>query len=299
MNAEAHVDGLLIVDKPGGMTSHDVVARVRRLAGTRRVGHAGTLDPMATGVLVLGLGRATRLLGHLSLGDKAYDGTVVFGATTSTDDAEGVVLDEVDATGVSDDAIRAALTGQVGALEQVPPAVSAIKVDGVRSYTRARRGEAVVMQPRRVTVHDLVVTAIRRAPAVEADVSVTCSSGTYIRSIARDAGEVVGVGGHLGALRRTRVGPYGLDVAHSLDALQALSEAGAFVDAMLSLPVAAAAAFPRRDVGDDEARKVRHGVALPLTGTPGPVAVFDGAGELLALVEDRDDLARPLCVLVG
>ena len=194
------------------MTSHDVVARVRRLAGTRKVGHAGTLDPMATGVLVLGVERATRLLGHLMLTEKAYDATARLGVATVTDDAEGDVTATVSAAHLDEATVRAAFAEQVGELDQVPTAVSAVKVDGVRAYQRVRDGEDVVLEPRRVTVHELTVADVRAGGEhVDVDLSLRCSSGTYVRAIARDVGAALGVGGHLTALRRTAVGPYGLD----------------------------------------------------------------------------------------
>lgn len=290
-------DGILVVDKPAGLTSHDVVARIRRLAGTRRVGHAGTLDPMATGVLVVGVGRATRLLGHLATSDKTYQATIRLGATTTTDDAEGEVLataspDALAAAG--DDAVRRAAEALVGEVDQLPPAVSAIKVDGRRSYARARAGEDVVLAPRRVTVHRLDVQAVRRSPgAVDVEATVSCSAGTYVRALARDLGALLGVGGHLAALRRTASGRYRLAAARSLDELERQLD-------LIPLGSAVSAAFPRRDVDVDEARRVGHGGRLPATGAgPGPVGVFGPDGSLLALVEERDGQARPLVVFVG
>ncbi len=234
----------MIVDKPAGVTSHDVVARVRRLLGTRKVGHAGTLDPMATGVLVLGVGRATRLLGHLMLTEKAYDATVRFGVTTVTDDAEGDVLETRPTDHLTEPAVREALARFTGELDQVPTAVSAVKVDGKRAYQRVRDGEEVALEPRRVTVHELVVHEVRLP---EADFSLRCSSGTYVRAIARDAGAVLDVGGHLTALRRTAVGPFGLAEAVAIDDPR---EPGAAPPAVVPIAVAARAAFavrrPRR-----------------------------------------------------
>src|SRR5688500_15364243 len=205
---------LVVVDKSPGMTSHDVVARVRRLAGTRKVGHAGTLDPMATGVLVLGINRATRLLGHLMLTEKTYAATVRLGVTTTTDDAEGELVATASTEGLSGEAIRAAFATQVGELDQVPSAVSAIKVDGKRAYQRVREGEDVELAARRVTVHALDVIEVRGA---DVDVEVRCSSGTYVRAIARDVGAALRVGGHLTSLRRTTVGPSGLSRASTSD----------------------------------------------------------------------------------
>lgn len=286
--------GLVVVDKAGGMTSHDVVARVRRLAGTRKVGHAGTLDPMATGVLVVGVERATRLLGHLMLTEKSYDATVRLGETTTTDDAEGELVASAAAGDLAEDAVRAAFTTQVGDLEQVPSAVSAIKVDGKRAYALARAGESVELKARPVTVHELTVHDVRRSGAVlDVDVTVRCSSGTYIRAIARDVGAALGVGGHLTALRRTAVGPYGLDVAHTLEEL---------AESFTVLPIAAAAraAFPTYDLDARQAGDVRVGrrIDAPITGLS---AVFAPGGEFLALYEPTGEgsIARPVAVFTG
>ena len=286
--------GLVVVDKPAGMTSHDVVARVRRLAGTRKVGHAGTLDPMATGVLVLGLNRATRLLGHLMLTEKAYDATIRLGSSTTTDDAEGEVTATAATDGLSDRAIREALTAFAGEIDQVPTAVSAIKVDGKRAYQRVRDGEDVELKARRVTVHELTVVAIR---GPEVDVSVRCSSGTYIRAIARDLGAALGVGGHLTALRRTAVGSFDLAQAHTLEEL---------ADDLTLVPISAAAraTFPCVDLDDDQAADVRVGRQLDLAlPGGGEHALFAPDGEFLALYEptvgDDPGRARPVAVFVG
>jgi tRNA pseudouridine55 synthase len=291
-------DGLVVVDKPAGITSHDVVARVRRLAGTRRVGHAGTLDPMATGVLVVGVNRATRLLGHLTLTEKAYDATVRLGASTVTDDAEGDVVATVDASGVQDQHLAREVAALTGELQQVPSAVSAVKVDGRRAYQRVRSGEDVQLAPRPVTVHTFDVVDVRReGPVVDVDVRVAVSSGTYVRALARDLGAALGVGGHLTRLRRTRVGPYGLDVAQSLDGLAAEVEHGRPLP-VLPIADAARAAFPSREVDDAQATVVSHGGPLPAIGSPGPVAVFAPDGRFLALVEDRGATTRAVAVFV-
>jgi tRNA pseudouridine55 synthase len=213
VRARTAPDGLVIIDKPAGLTSHDVVARVRRLVGTRKVGHAGTLDPMATGVLILGIERATRLLGHLALTQKSYDATIRLGISTITDDAEGQVVSRTAADGVADEAIRAGVQDLTGPLLQRPTAVSAIKVDGVRSYARVRSGEEVELPARPVTVTSFVIHDIRRATVegavvVDLDATVGCTSGTYIRALARDLGSALGVGGHLTRLRRTRLFRY-------------------------------------------------------------------------------------------
>lgn len=285
------VEGLVIADKPQDWSSHDVVARIRRLAGTRKVGHAGTLDPMATGVLVVGIRRATKLLGHLTLTDKSYDATIRLGATTITDDAEGDVVAAADASGITDSDVKAGLQPLTGEIQQVPSAVSAVKIDGVRSYKRARAGESVEIPARAVIVHRLDVVATRRVGTyVDVDVEVECSSGTYVRALARDLGAALGVGGHLTALRRTRVGPYGLSSARTLDQLAEQLD-------HISLADAAAAAFPRFDVDAETASRVAHGVAISATGRgPGPVAVFSPDDRLVALVEDHGPRAKYLAV---
>ncbi|CAB4703633.1 MAG: tRNA pseudouridine(55) synthase TruB [Actinobacteria bacterium] len=286
--------GLVVVDKPAGITSHDVVSRVRRLAGTRKVGHAGTLDPMATGVLVLGVNRATRLLGHLMLTEKGYAATVRLGVTTTTDDAEGEVSATVSAAHLDEATVRSALAEFVGDIEQVPTAVSAIKVDGKRAYQRVRDGEEVVLAARPVTVHELEVIEVRRAPdapeTVDVDIVLRCSSGTYVRAIARDAGARLGVGGHLTALRRTAVGPYGLDVARTLDQL-----GDEF--ALLPIAIAARAAFPAVELDAERAADVRVGRPLDV-GIETLSAVFDPSGDFLALYEPRDGVARAVAVFV-
>jgi tRNA pseudouridine55 synthase len=281
--------GLVVVDKAPGMTSHDVVARVRRLAGTRKVGHAGTLDPMATGVLVLGVDRATRLLGHLVLTEKSYDATIRLGVATTTDDAEGEVVATRAVDGVDPEAVRTELARFVGDLEQVPTAVSAIKVDGKRAYARVRDGEQVELKPRPVTIHELVVHEVA-LPDVR--ISVRCSSGTYVRAIARDLGAALGVGGHLTGLRRTAVGSFDLSVARTLEQL-----AEGF--AVLPIADAARATFPTVDLDDDRARHVRYGRALDLPlPDDRPHAVFAPDGEFLAIYERRGEQARPVAVFV-
>jgi len=312
-------DGLVIVDKPGGLTSHDVVARIRRLAGTRKVGHAGTLDPMATGVLVVGVERATRLLGYLTLTEKRYDATIRLGQSTSTDDAEGDITGTASAADVS----AAALTGQqlaqavtalTGEIQQVPPVVSAIKVGGQRAYRLTRAGTAPELAPRPVTVYEFTVTAVRRIEGdglVDLDATVRCSSGTYVRALARDLGAAVGTGGHLTRLRRTRVGGYGLDQARTLDQLAASFE-------VLPLAQAASAAFPGRQLTADEARRLAHGGRLAAAtgadaagvaaaagiaggaaavGDPRtPTAAYAPDGTLIALLTEESGQARPLVV---
>jgi tRNA pseudouridine55 synthase len=213
--------GLVIIDKPGGMTSHDVVARVRRLAHTRRVGHAGTLDPMATGVLVIGIEKATRLLGHLMLTEKTYQATIRLGQSTTTDDAEGEPTGGSPATGVTREALDKEVGLLTGEIRQVPSSVSAIKVNGQRAYKLTRAGEAPELAARPVTIYEFRVTAIRpEGDFLDLDATIRCSSGTYIRALARDLGNSLGTGGHLTALRRTAVGPYTLAHAHTLETLE-------------------------------------------------------------------------------
>jgi tRNA pseudouridine55 synthase len=288
--------GLLVVDKPAGLTSHDVVARVRRLARTRKVGHAGTLDPMATGVLLLGIGKATRLLGHLALTEKEYSATIRLGAGTTTDDAEGEVVSTASVTSLAEADVVAASESFVGQLLQVPSAVSAVKVAGRRAHERVRAGERVDLEARPVTVHELRVDRLRRSTDhLDVDVTVRCSSGTYVRAIARDLGAALGVGGHLTALRRTAVGPVGLSEATPLAGLE---EAGT----LPVVPMAAAVArfFPTVEVDEAAARDVRHGRFLQLPRDPGtgPLAVLGPDGSFLALYRPQPDGApgRPLAV---
>lgn len=281
------VDGLVLVDKPPEWTSHDVVARIRRLAGTRRVGHAGTLDPMATGLLVIGVERATRLLGHLALHDKDYLATIRLGVTTVSDDADGEVVATADASAVTDDELAAAMTRLTGELMQVPSAVSAIKVDGERSYARVRAGESVELAARPVTVSrfDLLT---RRGDDV--DVAVTCSTGTYVRALARDLGAALGVGAHLTALRRTRIGGFGVEQARTLEQLAEQFHVVALADALT-------AAFPVRVLTDDEVYRVARGQPIEAAEMPpGPVAAMAPDGTAVALLERRDGRVRSLVV---
>ncbi|WP_327268147.1 tRNA pseudouridine(55) synthase TruB [Streptomyces sp. NBC_01218] len=289
-------DGLVIVDKPSGFTSHDVVAKMRGIARTRRVGHAGTLDPMATGVLVLGVERATKLLGHLALTEKEYLGTIRLGQDTVTDDAEGEITSSTDASRVTREGIDAGVAALSGPIMQVPSKVSAIKIDGKRSYARVRGGEEFEIPARPVTVSSFRVYDVREAvaedgtPVRDLVVSVVCSSGTYIRALARDLGAGLGVGGHLTALRRTRVGPYGIDAARTLEQHQ---------EKLVVMPVAEAAgsAFPRWDVDEKRAKLLLNGVRLDMPSyPPGPVAVFGPDGAFLVLVEEEKGKAKSLAV---
>jgi tRNA pseudouridine55 synthase len=286
--------GLLIVDKPSGWTSHDVVAKIRKLAGTKRVGHAGTLDPMATGVLVVGVEKATRLLGYLMLAEKEYAATIRLGQTTNTDDADGAIIASVPVSTIAEAELLRAVSALTGQITQVPPGVSAIKVGGQRSYRLARAGQEPRLAARTVTVREFAVDAIRPAgDVVDVDARVTCSSGTYIRALARDLGAALGVGGHLIALRRTRVGPYLASQARTLEQLAA-------DPAVIPLAAAAAAAFPRRDLTLAQASALAHGARLEATGTGDQsVAAFAPDGSLVALLTDADGQARPLAVFVS
>ncbi|BBX74240.1 tRNA pseudouridine(55) synthase TruB [Mycobacterium shinjukuense] len=283
--------GIVVVDKPAGMTSHDVVARCRRIFATRRVGHAGTLDPMATGVLVIGIDRATKILGLLTAASKSYAATIRLGQSTSTEDAEGVVLQSVPAEHLTAEAITAAVAGLRGDLRQVPSAVSAIKVDGRRAYRLARQGHAVQLEARPIRIDRFELLAARRHDQlIDIDVAIDCSSGTYIRALARDLGDALGVGGHVTALRRTRVGRFNLDRAASLDDLAERPRVS------LSLDDACLLMFARRDLTAEEASAAANGRSLPAAGIDGVYAACDADGRVIALL--RDDGARTKSVVV-
>lgn len=286
MAGQAAPTGVLLVDKPGGITSHDVVSRTRRALNTRKVGHAGTLDPMATGLLVLGVGGATRLLTYIVGLDKTYETTIVLGARTDTDDADGTVVERADAArlaAVTNEEIRAGIADLTGDIEQVPSTVSAIKIAGKRAYDLARAGEDVVLAARAVTVSRFEVLAVRRLEgAIELDAVVDCSSGTYIRALARDLGAALHVGGHLTALRRTRIGAF--DIAGAVD-LEHIDH-----QALLGPAAAAALALPTLTVGEDEARDLRHGKRLSGAASrvsTTPAAAIGSDGTLIGVLERR------------
>jgi tRNA pseudouridine55 synthase len=284
--------GLVVVDKPAGMTSHDVVGRCRRIFGTRKVGHAGTLDPMATGVLVVGVERATKILGLLTATDKSYAATIRLGQTTSTEDAEGDILQTVSAHGVTGAFLEEAVGALRGEIDQIPSAVSAIKVDGKRAYQLAREGQVVELAARRVRIDRFEVLLVRReTDLVDVDVEVDCSSGTYIRALARDVGAALGVGGHLTALRRTRVGRFGLDEARTLEDLAEQPRLS------YSLDDACLLAFPRRDLTADEAESARHGRALEPAGIEGVYAATAPDGRVISLLRDEGARAKSVVVL--
>lgn len=287
MSAES---GVVVVDKPAGVTSHQVVGRLRRLLGTRRIGHAGTLDPMATGVLILGVNRATRLLGHLALHDKRYLATVRLGQGSTTDDADGEVAAVADASGITPGDLESALASLRGRIQQVPSAVSAIKVNGKRAYDLARRGMEVELKAREVEVTRLDVLASHPGEGIlDVDIDVECSSGTYVRAIARDLGKSLGVGGHLTALRRTRIGSYDLSMAVEL---------GEDPPTMMSMADAAKRSFPCVTVDLGRAADVGFGRRLDMTVPADVTGILSPAGELLALYRPDGDGAKPVAVLV-
>ncbi|HEY8456878.1 MAG TPA: tRNA pseudouridine(55) synthase TruB [Actinopolymorphaceae bacterium] len=288
------IDGIVVVDKPAGWTSHDVVGKLRRLARTRRVGHAGTLDPMATGVLVLGIERATRLLGYLSLTEKSYDATIRLGVATQTDDAEGVVTSRKPAGHITREEIEREISKLTGEITQVPSAVSAVKVGGERAYRRVQAGQQVELSPRRVVISRFDLLDMRRQDdVIDLDVTIDCSSGTYVRALARDLGAALDVGGHLTALRRTRVGPYGIESARTIADLER---------SFSVVPIAEVASeyFPRFDVDEPTARLVAYGQKLPGVTVGGNlVGMFAPDGRFLALYEDTDEGAKPVAVFAG
>jgi len=300
------VDGVLVCDKPAGMTSHDVVARVRRIAGQRRVGHGGTLDPPATGVLVVALGRATRLLPFLPTEPKRYLATIAFGAETDTLDAAGTVTATAPADQIQREGVAAALTRLIGPQLQVPPMVSAVKLGGERLYAKARRGETVERAPRPITVHalDLLDFQGQGGPAPLATVAVTCSGGTYVRVLAADLGRGLGSLAHLAALRRTAVGAFTEDAAHALDQIQL--EGGALEPLLLSPAAAmtmgpgdgaAPAAPPARALSNQEVAALATGKPIDPSGHAEPVAAIAPDGHLVAVIQDGAGLARPRVVL--
>jgi len=289
------MDGLVVIDKPAGLTSQAVVSRCRRALGERKAGHGGTLDPMATGVLLVGLGKATRLLGYLAADRKTYRATIRLGQAMTTDDAEGEPVGEsVDATGVDDAALEAAISAYRGPISQVPSSVSAIKVDGKRAYALVRAGQDVELKPRAVTIHRYDVLARRDcAPFVDLDVEVDCSSGTYIRALARDLGNDLGVGGHLTALRRTQVGAFAVADAVPLDEVAPAD--------VIDTSEVARRCFPVVELSQSQATDVGFGRPLQIAVAEDPTAVLSPDGRLLALYRpdpERSGWARPVAVLI-
>jgi tRNA pseudouridine55 synthase len=279
--------GFVIIDKPAGITSHDVVARLRRVMGTKRVGHAGTLDPMATGVLVLGINNATKFLQFITDGKKRYLGTIRLGQSTTTDDKEGEVLSSHTINHITDDAIRSYLSSQVGTIMQVPSKVSAIKIAGERAYDLVRQGKEVEIPARQVEISKLEVIAISRNEFIDIDIDVTCSAGTYIRSIARDLGAALEVGGHLISLRRTLVSPFDLSDCSSIEepTVQPLAEAISKL-------------MPVRAIDLNEMQELKFGRALKKSEFDGIGVALAPDGEVAAIIENRDFGAQPLSVFV-
>ena len=286
--------GFLVIDKDPAMTSHDVVAMGRRALNTRKVGHAGTLDPMATGVLVLGFGNGTRLLQYVTNGDKSYLATVVLGAATITDDHEGEIVSTADVSGITDAAIESELAKMRGTIAQRPSSVSAVKVDGERAHARVRAGEVFELPAREVTISNLEILEIRRVDnRIEVDIDVTCSAGTFIRAIARDCGAALGVGGHLNKLRRTRVAGFGLDRTVSIAALKAQD----FTP--LAMADVARATFAVRTVTADETTELSFGRALVANDTAEITAAISSSDEVLALLENKEGKALPIAVFAA
>lgn len=289
--------GIVVVDKPSGMTSHDVVGKLRRVFRTRRVGHSGTLDPMATGVLVVGVNRGTRFLPHVHADAKSYEATIRLGAATVTDDAEGEEVSRADASAVTDQAIAEGVAALTGDIMQRPASVSAVKIDGVRAHERMRRGEEVVLPERPVTVSRFDVLDVRRdGPWVDVDVSVDCSAGTFIRALARDLGEALGVGGHLTALRRTAAGPFRIDDAVTLDELVESSE-DATPPLSLGLDEACLRCFPARDVTAEEGAALADGKWLQPIGLKGVHAARTPDGRVPALITESGKRAKTVFVV--
>ena len=288
------VDGFLVVDKAGGMTSHEVVAVGRKALGTRKVGHAGTLDPMATGILVLGFGNGTRLLQYITDGDKSYIATVVLGASTVTDDKEGEVLTSTDASKVVDADIEKILKAMIGTIAQRPSSVSAVKVGGERAYDRVRAGETFELEARSVTISQLDILAIRHlAATTEVDIEVTCSAGTFIRAIARDLGDGLNVGGHLSALRRTRVAGFSEKDAVSFEDLKAQKFTA------LGLSDVARVTFTPRELSLDEVKELSFGRPLSENGNTVINAAMSPDNHLIALLKDEGGKAKPIAVFAA
>ncbi|MPZ87360.1 MAG: tRNA pseudouridine(55) synthase TruB [Nitriliruptorales bacterium] len=305
------MDGVLVIDKPTGMTSHDVVAVVRRAVaaglpgggrrrgpGRLKVGHAGTLDPDATGVLVVCLGRATRLVPYLQASAKTYDARIRLGVTTTTLDAAGEVLAERDASGVDEPGLCDALKFFVGEIDQIPPMVSALSIGGERLYAKARRGEVVDREPRRITIHDIVLEDFHPGPRAEAAFLVTCSPGTYVRVLAAEVGERLGVGAHLIGLRRLGSGRFSVEDAVDLEKVVQLGEQRRLPEALLGM-ADGVRDYPRIHLRPTDVTALRHGRPIAVTGQAGPVAALDPDGRLVAMIADDGDSARPLAVLVS
>jgi tRNA pseudouridine55 synthase len=286
------IEGIVLVDKPSGPTSHDVVAKMRKVFNTRKVGHAGTLDPMATGMLVIGVGRATRLLGFFTSHEKEYLGTVCLGVSTTTDDSQGEILKVTSTAQLTQSMILETIREFRGPIMQQPSAVSAIKIDGRRAYARVRDGEEVVIPPRSVVIHDLEILKVSRnqeSDTFDVELRVVCSAGTYIRALARDIGSNLGVGGHLTALRRTRSG-----VFDTMVPMAQLQEDPKYLDLSDSIRKA----FPVVTLSLEDSSKARNGVRLPtpIDVESGNVGVFDSTGFAIGIFDNSDSELKPLVV---
>ena len=287
-----NIEGIVLVDKPAGPTSHDVVAKMRKLFNTRKVGHAGTLDPMATGMLVIGIGRATRLLGYFTAHDKEYLGTIRLGISTTTDDAQGELVKEVSALHITESQILETIRDFRGPIMQQPSAVSAIKIDGKRAYARVRDGEEINIPSRSVLIHDLEIVEIKQLPdlsVIDVKVRVVCSAGTYIRALARDIGERLQVGGHLTELRRTRSGVF--DSMTSLESLQTNPK-------IMDIATAMKLGFQHIVLTEEQASKAVNGVRLsaPDELSAGHVGLIAPDGRAIGLFENSDSVLHPLVV---
>jgi tRNA pseudouridine55 synthase len=283
--------GFLVVDKQPGMTSHDVVSVARRSLETRKVGHAGTLDPMATGILILGFNNGTRLLQYITDGDKDYRATMVLGSATVTDDSQGEVINSTDASHITDEQIEDEIAKMRGTILQRPSSVSAVKIDGERAYNRVRSGEDVLLPAREVTISSLEILQIRRmGSGIEVDIHVTCSAGTFIRAIARDCGAALGVGGHLNSLRRTRIAGFGLERAITLDQLKSKDFE------TLDIADVARSTFTVREIALDEKIELSFGRALVANPDNSIYAGIDSSNQLIALLQNVEGKAKPIAV---
>ena len=281
-------DGFVIIDKPAGITSHDVVAKLRKSLGTKQVGHAGTLDPMATGVLVLGVNKATKFLQYITQGRKAYHAQIRLGQVTTSDDAQGEITSTSDTSNVSDQEIRDFLATQIGSIMQVPTKVSAIKINGQRAYDLVREGKEVDIPARQIDIYKLDVIEIKRGEFLDIEISVECSAGTYIRSIARDLGHSLGVGGHLISLRRSLVAPFSLSDCSGLESPEIRPLASEISKVMRV-----------RDVDLQEVKELSFGRALSASSTDGPVVALAPDGQVAAILENREHGAQPVAVFIS
>ena len=280
------IDGFVIIDKPAGITSHDVVAKLRKVIGTRQIGHAGTLDPMATGVLVLGINNGTKFLQYIVSGKKRYQATIRLGEIRTTDDKDGEIIETKSVKNLNIETLKKELNSFLGEIDQVPSSVSAIKVDGKRAYQRVREGEAVKLEARKVNIFNIEILDIRVGEFVDLDIDVQCSSGTYIRAIARDLGAKLGVGGHLTSLRRSEVEPFTLKDVTDLEK-----------PTIKPLAHSLSGLMPIRNVSTEERREISFGRKISFSDFSGVgIAQFDG--EVIAIIENRDGGAQPLSVFM-